>query len=278
MIPHDFEYHRPRTAGEAVQTFRRLSDQQKETLYCGGGTEIIAMARLLTIRPGAVIDIKAIPECQAMERLNGELIFGAGLTLSQITEANWWPLLSQTAGRVADHTARCKITLGGNIAGQIPYREALLPFLLVDARAVVVTGEGEFREAPLSQLFDQHLRLGPGEFLAQLKVAEHDTTLPHMHVKRTRLDWIAYPLFTLCALKKEGRVRFAFAGLCDFAFRSTRVEEALNQSRSPSGVRIQQALAQLPGPIVSDQHGSAEYRAFVLQNTVRDVLLQLEGA
>ena len=53
---------------------------------------------------------------------------GAALTLTTIRA-----LLSLAAGRIADHTIQCKLTLGGNLAGTIHYHETLLPLLLADA-------------------------------------------------------------------------------------------------------------------------------------------------
>lgn len=276
MIPHDFAYHRPERLDQALPLWQSLAGQGQSPFWLSGGTEIITMARTRTIQPSAVIDIKRIPEARVHERAGGQIRFGAALTLREITEANHWPLLSQAAGRVADFTARCKITLGGNIAGQIPYREAVLPFLLADARALVATGGG-LQERPLAELFHQELRLRPGEFLVQLMVDEAVAALPHMHVKRTRLDWVAYPLLTVSALQISGQVRFAFAGLCGFPFRSTALEGALNQAGRPMQERLRQALTHLPAPIISDQHGSAEYRTFVWQNTVRDIYLALGG-
>lgn len=47
------------------------------------------------------------------------MIFGAGVTLTELEDKNLFPLLSKSASEVADHTARNKITLGGNICGHI---------------------------------------------------------------------------------------------------------------------------------------------------------------
>lgn len=276
MIPYDFVYYRPDAAAEAFETFERESNLGLETHYYGGGTEIISMSRLYTYHPDAVIDLKAIPECNTFEVRDGKLILGAALTLSDITEANPWQLLSETAGRVADHTIRCKITLGGNIAAKIPYREAALPFLLAEAD-VVIAGKDRFRQAPFMEVFDGELQLEPNEFLVQLIVDERYTTMPFAHVKRTRLDWIDYPLVTVSALKVDGRLRFAFSGLCNFPFRSREVEESLNRPGSRLDERIDEALGRLPEPMQNDKQGSAEYREFVVRNTLRDVLIKLEG-
>ena len=81
------------------------------------------------IHTNAVIDIKDIPECRTLQFERHHLALGSALTLTEITENGGFPLLSKAAREVADHTARNKITLGGNICGQIFYREAVLPFI-----------------------------------------------------------------------------------------------------------------------------------------------------
>ena len=128
MIPCDFDYYLPDTWQEAVDIFHSLKAEGKNPLYYGGGTKIISMARVSSIRPDAVIDIKKIPECQSFGTDGSKLFFGAALTLTTIRESGLYPLLSHAAGRIADHTVQCKLTLGGNLA-QHPrcwyYRNAL---------------------------------------------------------------------------------------------------------------------------------------------------------
>ena len=45
---------------------------------------------------------------------------------------------------------------------------------------------------------------------------------------------------------------------------------------SPVNERIEQAIAQLPSPIVNDIQGSGEYRAFVLKNVLLETMEVLE--
>lgn len=122
MIPFDFEYYKPKTIEEFVNLFNTLTDLEKSPIYYGGGTEIISMARMHNVHTEAVIDIKGIPECNVHEIKNNELIIGSAITLTNIAEADYFPLLSSTVKRIADHTIQGKITLGGNLAGSIIYK------------------------------------------------------------------------------------------------------------------------------------------------------------
>ncbi|TWK60469.1 FAD binding domain-containing protein [Bacillus licheniformis] len=244
MIQFDFEYYRPQSAQEAVKLFQSLEREGKKPAYCSGGTEQLTLGRMNVIHTNAVIDIKDIPECRTLQFERHHLALGSALTLTEITENGGFPLLSKAAREVADHTARNKITLGGNICGQIFYREAVLPFLLTDSKVVTVG------DKDLHQPF------------ASIKV-------------RQRWD-TGYPLATISALEIDGRVRCAFSGVCSYPFRSAEVESALNDEALPVGQRVEEAINRLPGPVLDDAQGSAEYRTFVIKHTLFDILGMLK--
>ena len=157
MISFDFEYYRPDTLDEAVNLYKQLDSHSKKPLYYGGGTEIISMARMNNVYTEAIIDIKEIPECNKCESKNNELTIGSAVTLTKIAELNFFPLLSQTVERIADHTIQDKITLGGNLAGTIIYREAVLPLMVSNAHISIANTEG-VRKVPIMEAFDKRIK------------------------------------------------------------------------------------------------------------------------
>jgi CO/xanthine dehydrogenase FAD-binding subunit len=275
MIPYDFEYYKPASIAEAVQLFWELERQGKSPVYYSGGTEIITLGRLNLVKTHAVIDIKSIPETQALGFQQNWLVTGAALPLTKIEEANLFPLLSKTSSEVADRTARNKITIGGNICGQIFYREAVLPFLLADSQ-VVIAGRNRLKRRLIHDVFNRNLQLDKGEFLVCLITDTAYLDLPHISIKRRKQWEIGYPLITVAAMRKDARIRVAVSGLCPFPFRSTALEEQLNQKQIPFETRIDQAIRHLPSPVLNDVEGSSEYRIFVLRNTLFDILMELE--
>ena len=277
MIATEFEYHRPDTVQEAVELFGRLSTEGKKPIYYGGGTEIITDARLGKVEPDAVIDLKTIPECRVLDRRDGELVIGCGLTLAEVCEAAPWALLTAAAGRVGDHTTRCKITLGGNLAGKLPYREAVLPLLLADSSHAVIAGPQGLRRARFADVFDRTLHLNPQEFLAQVTVSEGELGWPFVCVKKTRLDWVDYPLFTLAAIQVDRQVHVACSGLVAYPFRSGAMDRALNERTTPLAERVEAAAHLVPAPVVSDIHGTDAYRLFVFKRTLADTVAKLGG-
>ncbi|RUS46899.1 xanthine dehydrogenase family protein subunit M [Cohnella sp. AR92] len=276
MIPFDLEYYVPADVSEAYDWFRKLQEQGKDPVYYSGGTEILTFARLNRVRTGAVIDLKAIPDCRSLQ-MSGQLLeIGSCVSLSDLCAANPFPLLSLAARGVADQTSRNKITFGGNICGRIIYREAVLPLLLTDS-AVVLAGENGMRAVSIHEVFEGRLKLRKGEFLVKTLTDIRFLPLPYYHEKRRKIGHVGYPIVTVAALKKDGKLRMAFSGVCAFPFRSDPMEQVLNDSSIPPHKRIEEAIGRLPGPVLDDIESSAPYRRFLLARTMADAIQSLES-
>jgi CO/xanthine dehydrogenase FAD-binding subunit len=278
MIPFDFEYYKPSTLADSIQLFHELDSLNKQPLYYSGGTEFISMARMHNVYSGAIIDVKAIPELNIYEINDDELIIGAALSLTRIAEEDLFPLLSLTVRRIADHTIQDKITLGGNIAGTIIFRESVLPLMVANAYIVIASRDGLSR-LPLMDVFDKRIKLDKGELICQIIIKRDYLDLPSIHVKRTKYEKIDYPLITLVALKKNQNINFAFSGLCDYPFRHKPLENILNHNNDNKSrdERIKLAISSLNSFILEDLHGSAEYKRFVLHKMLYETLENLEG-
>lgn len=276
MIPFNFEYYKPDSLSEAVKLHKELSENGKEPLYYSGGTEIITMARRNDLVTKAVIDIKGIPECNIFKIEGNQLIIGAAVTLTHIAESKLIPFLSKTADFPANYTARNKITVGGNICGKIMYKEAILGHLIGDS-SVAIYGEKGKRIVPMTQAFNQRLQLEKGEFLFQLATGMSYSQLPYVSVKKTKQGKIDYPLISMAALKKNNNIQMAFSGVCAYPFRSLKMEEYINNNAIMKEQRIEQAINNLPAPILGNIQGSSEYKKFVFRNLLEYILETLDG-
>lgn len=276
MIPTNLAYYRPTTITEALETYFTLKKENKQPVYYGGGTEILTIRRLNLIQTGAFIDIKAIKECNVFDFFQDALISGSALPLTEIEDKNLFPLLSKTAKEIADHTARNKITLGGNLCAGIFYREAVLPFLLTDSQVVVAGRNGVQRDS-IHTFFNGTIQFDEDLLLIQLITEKQYMNLPYISIKK-RQQWdTGYPLLTIAAIKVDHQLRFAFSGLCPFPFRSEQMERELNNTTLPFEERIDKAMQHIPNPILNDVEGSKEYRLFVLKHTLIDIFLEMEG-
>ncbi len=277
MIAFDFIYCRPYSLKEAVDAYAELHKEGKKTIYYSGGSEIITMCRRGDIRPEAVIDIKNIPECKLLSLDNQELHIGSACTLKQISQSDLFPLLRLACGRIADHSNQCRITLGGNLCGSIIYRETSLPLLLADAGVTLCGPEGE-RSTSLQSVFNERMRLGPGEMIVQLHIPAWALSARYAHIKKTANEKIDYPLISIAALWKNDYMRIAFSGVCSYPFRSKNIESVLNSGLGNCGERADKALGILPEAIIDDAKASGDYRLFVLKNTLQKLLEDEENA
>lgn len=272
MIPVDFEYYRPESLAELSDALDDCAG--RVALLYGGGSEILSMARVGSMAPEAVIDVKRIPECRRQALEGGRLFLGAALTLTEVAESDCFPLLSTTVRRIADHTNQCRITLGGNVCGTVIYREAVLPLLLSNA-SVVLWSEGAAREEPLSEAFDRRLKRGARELVVGFSVPEAALRLPYVHVKKTRGGKIDYPLVTVAMQRAPEGLRLAVSGACEFPYREWR--SALNDGALSAAERARVLAQNLPAAPLDDAIAHADYRLLQLEETIRAGIERLEA-
>lgn len=273
MIPFDFDYYKPESMEEAFGCYHNLILNNKKPLYYGGGTEIISMARVNNIEFDAVIDLKGIPECNELEISDGKLRIGTAQTLTNIAEYNAYPLLSKTIKRIADHTIQGKITIGGNLAGTIKYREAALPLMISNCSLQVMT-QGGLVQVPFLQAFKGKLLLKKGEFLVSILIEEEDLNLPYNHVKKTKIEKIDYPLITMAALKNKKVVKAAISGYGDNPIILS--ERIINHKSYSMEQKITKIINLAHNDCKGDLSGSREYREFVLKNILQEMFNNFE--
>jgi CO/xanthine dehydrogenase FAD-binding subunit len=275
MIPFDLSYYRPETIDEAVSAFQEAKDAGLKPRFFAGGTELVTMARDNKVDARAFVDLKLIPECKGIAVEGDVYRVGACATLNDAVEDGGWQLLVRAGRGVADHTVRNTLTLGGNAAGMLPYREALLPFLVANGSVRIAGPEGN-RDVAVREIFDKRLKLGTGEFLVSLSVPRSTTEAAEFYVRHTKDSRVDYPLVTLCMLATEGQTRAAFAGAAAYPVADDQVDAALNDSGSAEE-RASAAAAVVDKAIRSDMRASAEYRRFLLVDALTSGLKALEG-
>lgn len=288
MIPWNITYIRPDTLEEAWQSYQEAKRKGQEVYYLNGGTELITFARQNKLHPEVFIDLSRIPELRRMETESGTHVFGAAITLNEIIQTHSFPLLARAA-KIADHTVRNKLSLGGNIVGRLPYRETLLPFLVADG-IVGIFGADGLRQQPLAEVYAKRLLLETGEILVDLRVPKSLVTRPWAYARKTRFGQaVDYPLVTLVLLdagEQAPRFRCGVSGAFASPLRSGLVEQALNRlegflapsSKGQLSIEesfIQQVVDLFGVPLVRDQRASSEYRRLLLEQALAESLVEL---
>lgn len=276
MISFDFDYYQAETTEEAVEKYLELVDDNKNVSYYNGGTEIVTYARKDKMNFDTVIDIKNIPECTVLEENNGEITIGASIPLNTVVEKNDFPLLSKSSKAIADHTTRNQITIGGNITGRLPFKEALLPLLVAEAQVKTYSKDG-FKTKPINEVFDKRMKLAKEEILIQIIIDKEKTKFPYYQERKVKQSDTDYPIMHMAALKDNGTIKFALSSLCAFPFRNKDIENILNDDSISREKKINKTIDNLPVPINSNLRGGKEYKEMIFRNSLNRCLDELRG-
>jgi CO/xanthine dehydrogenase FAD-binding subunit len=278
MIATDITYIQVDSPEEAVLAW----SSHPGARYLAGGTEITTTARRSAAYPlTTLIDVKNLAEAKILQIQAGRIALGAALPLSTLEDWPGFSLLSANIKGIADRTVRNRLSLGGNIAGMLPYRETVLPLLLADATAISVApgpgGTPPVRKVwRLRERFDKRLILEPGELVLNFSLPADFTTLPWAHRRRTRSGPVDYPLVTLCMVRDGAAFRLAVSGAQPYPQRSDAADAALSERASSAGASSKLATAlDLLGMPRSDQRASGEYRAALLKLLLGSALEEL---
>jgi 4-hydroxybenzoyl-CoA reductase subunit beta len=113
---HAYAYHRPANLAGALEL---LAAHPDDAMLIAGGTDVMPNLKHRLFTPNHLIGIRSLPELHGIHLSDGELIIGAGESL---TDISLHPLvqqharaLAQAAGSVAGPQLRNMGTLGGNL-------------------------------------------------------------------------------------------------------------------------------------------------------------------
>ncbi|MEX2444039.1 MAG: FAD binding domain-containing protein [Alkalispirochaeta sp.] len=180
MIPFELTFRRAETVDEAVGAWVEATNAGQTALYYGGGTEIVTLARDNKRPADVLIDYKRIPDTWVCG-IDGDDAdtwwVGSAVRLNTVVDTPRTGLIACCLSGVADRTVRNSITLGGNICGMLPYREGVLPFLLLDGTVTyahpVDGGESEVATKPINDLFHKKLKLPKGGLVLSFGIEAH---------------------------------------------------------------------------------------------------------
>lgn len=286
MIPFDVVYARPTSVADAIEMFQEAEADGKKARYLSGGTELVTMARDGKLTYDVLIDLKGVPE--AAEFSPSAITYGACVRLSDLSDGtvdgSVPDIVGRAAGGVADRTTRNSITLGGNACGMLPYREALLPFLLFNGEATLA-GPGGMRRTSLATIFDKRLKLRPGEFLVALHGDPRLKTATTFYSRRTREPRVDYPLVTLCMARVGSEWSLVVGGACGAPVLDREAGTLIAQGNpAKSGVdgvtvsTAERVAERFATCLRTDMRAAADYRRALLLQSVEEGIRTLGGS
>jgi xanthine dehydrogenase molybdenum-binding subunit len=182
-------------------------------------------------------------------------------------------MLAQVARGIATRTERNKITVGGNLLSDLPYREAILPFLLAESEAVIATEKGLIKRS-----IEKLNEMDEGEFLVQIITDSAVTKAPFTYVKRTRQSRVNYPIVTTTSVQLDSEVRVAISGLCHHPIRSRKMEEVMRDSKASRAELMDKLHKTVPAEVIDDELATRAYRSFVFEQTMEPMLAKRREA
>ena len=143
MYPPAFDYHAPRSLGEALSLLSSLGGEAK---LLAGGHSLLPMMKLRFAQPAHLIDLSLLPELRGIREEGGSIVIGAMTTEAELLGStlirNKAPLLAEGAAQIADPQVRYKGTIGGDISHGDPGNDHPALMLALDASFVLTGPKG----------------------------------------------------------------------------------------------------------------------------------------
>jgi carbon-monoxide dehydrogenase medium subunit len=259
-----FELHRPATVVEASAL---LTARPDAALYAGG-TELLLLMKAGLVRPADVIDLKRIPELDALADGADALAIGATVThrtleRSPLVRARW-PLVAGVAAHVANVRVRNVGTVGGNLAFADPHSDLATLFLVFDATVGLASAAGA-RELPLGDFVRGPYETArqPDEVLTDVRLRAWPARTVGAYVKFGLHERPTLGLALALTLDQDDRVsaaRLAVGCVSPAPHRVEAAERALVGQPLDALTDEFAGLAAAAVDPVDDLHGGADYK------------------
>lgn len=267
MIPPAFDYHAPRSVGEALSLLSSLGDDAK---LLAGGYSLLPMMKLRFAQPGVLIDINRIPELRGIREEGGRIRIGAMTTENELIASKLLkdklPLLPEAALLIADPQVRNRGTIGGDIAHGDPGNDHPAIAMALDATFVLQGPKGERQVNAVDFFHGTYMTaLADNEILTAILVTPFapGTGSSYQKLKRKTGDWATAGAAVILRMK-GGAVTHASIGLTNVAPTALRAREAeaaltgkpLTEATLDAAVKAVRAICDP----AEDLRGDAEYK------------------
>lgn len=245
-------YHRASSVADAV----RLKGTSDEAKYVSGGMTLIPTMKQRLAAPSDLIDLRHVAEMKGIKVSGDTVRIGAGTTHAEVASSaelkSACPALAHLASLIGDPHVRHMGTIGGSVANNDPAAD--YPSAMLALGATIITDKREIAADDFfTGLFET--ALDDGEII----VAVSFKTPEKAGYAKFPNPASRYAMTGVFVAKGAGGVRVGVTGAgSNGVFRHNAMETALSANFAPD------ALANVttnPSDMLSDIHGSAEYRA-----------------
>ncbi|MBE0546118.1 MAG: xanthine dehydrogenase family protein subunit M [Rubrivivax sp.] len=267
MIPPTFDYHAPRSVGEALTLLGTLGSDAK---LLAGGHSLLPMMKLRFAQPAHLIDLNRIAELRGIREEGSTVCIGAmtvenELIASPLLQAKV-PLLVEAASLIADPQVRNRGTIGGDIAHGDPANDHPALALALDA-SFTLQGAGGQRTVKADDFFlgTYATALAEDEILVEIRVpaCAPKTGYSYHKLKRKTGDWATAGAAVV--LRLDGgvvsQVRIGLTNVAPMALRAKGAEDALRgKPLTEATINAAAAAAMAACDPAADLRGDVEYK------------------
>lgn len=249
---YDFEFAKPTTVAGAAAA---LTGDGAQAL--GGGQTLLPTMKQRLAAPEVLVSLTGIAEMNGVRLSDdGALCIGGTTTHTDVERgaAAHYPGLAALAGRIGDPAVRSRGTIGGSLANNDP--SACYPAAVLGSGGMVVTNS---REIAADDFFEGMFAtaLEEGEIITEVRFKVPQVAAYEKFVQPAS----RFALVGVFVAQFADAVRVAVTGASsDGVFRWAEAEAALGARFEPGAL---EGLNPPEGDMISDIHGSGDYRAHV---------------
>ena len=248
---YSFDLKTPSTVAEAVTAL-----QGDEATALGGGQTLIPTLKQRLASADTLVSLGSISEMKGISESGGVVTVGGGTCHADVAASSDYPALAGLAANIGDPAVRNRGTIGGSLANNDP--SSCYPAAVLASGATIVTNA---REIAADDYFEGMFEtaLDDGEIITAVKFPVPQAA------SYQKFDQPAsrFALVGVFVAKTADGVRVAVTGASEEGvFRWTEAEAALSANFSADAL---DGLTMSADGMISDLHGSAEYRAHLVK-------------
>jgi carbon-monoxide dehydrogenase medium subunit len=249
---YNFEFTKPKTVEEAVNAMAAEGAQA-----LGGGQTLLPTMKQRLASPEVLVSLTDVEGMVGVSAQGNTITIGGSTTHAQVAAdtAKTFPALSALADGIGDPAVRNRGTIGGSLANNDP--AACYPAGALGSGATITTNK---RDIAADDYFQ-------GLFETALDEDEIITSVSFPVAEKANYQKFDQPasrfaLVGVFVAKSADGVRVAVTGASnEGVYRWTDAEAALNEDFSQSAI---DGMSGNADDMISDLHGSAEYRAHLV--------------
>ncbi|GEQ99898.1 carbon monoxide dehydrogenase [Iodidimonas gelatinilytica] len=250
-----FDYHRATSLEDARATF----DAAEDGVFLAGGMTLIPTLKQRLAMPSDLVDLAGVEALRGITLEADHVEIGAMVPHGDVAKSqavrDAIPALAILAGDIGDPMVRARGTLGGSVANNDPAAD--YPGAVLGLGATIQTDRREIlADDFFTAMFETALE--DGELITSIRFPRPErAAYVKFHNPASR-----YAIAGVFVAQLGEKVRVAVTGAGPTVFRHREMEQALERTFAPDAL---EGIAVDAGPLNSDMHASADFRAHLVK-------------